>query len=69
MLRGVFLGRPQEVEWFLHGMRAVFPDAHAAFVGFLPEAERGDLLGGYLRRLTASRSGRAHAGRPRLVGL
>ena len=31
---------------------SVFPDAHAAFSGFLPEAERGDLLGGYLRRLT-----------------
>ena len=52
VLRGVFLGRPAEVEWFLHGVAAVFPDAHAAFVGHLPEAERGDLLGAYLRRLT-----------------
>jgi proline iminopeptidase len=53
VLRGVFLGRPQEVEWFLHGMRLVFPEAHAAFSGFLPEAERSDLLGAYLRRLTS----------------
>ncbi len=52
VLRGVFLGRPMEVEWFLHGLAAIFPDAHAAFTGFLPEAERGDVLGGYLRRLT-----------------
>ncbi|HEX4262219.1 MAG TPA: prolyl aminopeptidase [Acetobacteraceae bacterium] len=52
VLRGVFLGRPVEVEWFLHGLAAIFPDAHAAFTGFLPEAERGDVLGGYLRRLT-----------------
>ncbi len=52
VLRGVFLGRPSEVDWFLHGMSAMFPDAHAAFVSFLPEAERGDVLGGYLRRLT-----------------
>ena len=52
VLRGVFLGRQHEVDWFLHGLAAVFPDAHAAFVSFLPEAERGDLLGGYLRRLT-----------------
>lgn len=51
VLRGVFLGRPSEVEWFLHGMQAVFPEAHALFTGFLPEAERGDLLGSYLRRL------------------
>src|SRR5271169_6588100 len=52
VLRGVFLGRPAEVDWFLHGLAAIFPDAHAAFAGFLPEAERGDVLGGYLRRLT-----------------
>ncbi len=52
VLRGVFLGRKHEVDWFLHGLAAVFPDAHAVFVGFLPEAERRDVLGGYLRRLT-----------------
>jgi proline iminopeptidase len=52
VLRGVFLGRPQEVEWFMHGLRQVFPDAHAAFAGFLPVGERQDLLGNYLRRLT-----------------
>ncbi len=51
VLRGVFLGRPSEVDWFLHGLRAVFPDAHAQFASFLPEAERGDLLKGYLARL------------------
>ncbi len=51
VLRGVFLGRKSEVDWFLHGMHAVFPEAHAAFTGFLPAAERGDLLGSYLRRL------------------
>jgi proline iminopeptidase len=52
VLRGVFLGRKQEVEWFLHGMGIVFPDAHADFIGFLPERERDDVLGSYLRRLT-----------------
>jgi proline iminopeptidase len=53
VLRGVFLGRSCEVDWFLHGLSAIFPDAHAAFVGHLPEAERGDVLGFYLRRLTS----------------
>ncbi|HEY5301205.1 MAG TPA: prolyl aminopeptidase [Acetobacteraceae bacterium] len=52
VLRGVFLGRKSEVAWFLHGLRAVFPDAHASFVNFLPESEREDVLAGYLRRLT-----------------
>jgi proline iminopeptidase len=54
VLRGIFLGRPEEVDWFLYGLRRVFPDVHAAFAQFLPEAERGDLLAGYLARLTDS---------------
>ena len=52
ILRGIFLCRPAEIEWFLYGMRTVFPEAWRAFAGFLPEAERGDLLAGYYRRLT-----------------
>ena len=52
VLRGVFLGRAPEVDWFLHGMARVFPDAHAAFLAHLPESERGDVLGAYLARLT-----------------
>lgn len=52
VLRGIFLGRADEVEWFLYGMARVFPDAHAAFSQFLPEAERGDILKNYLTRLT-----------------
>ena len=51
VLRGVFLGRPSEVEWFMHGLARVFPDAHAAFAGHLPAEERHDLLAGYMRRL------------------
>ncbi|MBU6398266.1 MAG: prolyl aminopeptidase [Rhodospirillales bacterium] len=52
VLRGIFLGREQEVEWFLYGLQRVFPDAHAAFTSFLPPEERHDLLEGYFRRLT-----------------
>jgi proline iminopeptidase len=52
VLRGVFLGREAEVEWFLYGLRRVFPDAWNAFAEHLPPAERHDLLGGYLKRLT-----------------
>lgn len=51
VLRGIFLGRQSEVEWFLHGMAAFFPDAHAALTSFLPPGERGDILGSYYRRL------------------
>jgi len=51
VLRGIFLCRPQEIRWFLYDMRFVFPEAWRAFAGFLPEVERGDLLGNYHRRL------------------
>ncbi len=52
VLRGIFLCRKQEIDWFLYGMRTVFPERWQEFSGFLPEAERGDLLGAYHRRLT-----------------
>jgi len=52
VLRGIFLCRPSEIEWFLYGLNAIFPEAWRTFSGFVPEAERGDLLGAYHRRLT-----------------
>jgi len=51
VLRGVFLGRPAEIQWFLYGLRRVFPEAWRRFAGMLPAAEHSDLLGGYLTRL------------------
>jgi len=51
ILRGIFLGRALEGDWFLHGMRAIFPEAWRRFAEFLPAAERGDLLVSYYRRL------------------
>jgi proline iminopeptidase len=51
VLRGVFLARAAEIEWFLYGIRTVFPETWRAFAGFIPEAERGDLLAAYHRRL------------------
>ncbi|MFQ5784635.1 MAG: prolyl aminopeptidase [Alphaproteobacteria bacterium] len=51
-LRGIFLCRRQEIDWFLYGMRTVFPEEWARFSGFLPAAERDDLLAAYHRRLT-----------------
>jgi proline iminopeptidase len=52
VLRGIFLASPTEIEWFLYGMRYLFPEAWRAFTDFLPEAEREDLLASYYRRLT-----------------
>jgi proline iminopeptidase len=51
ILRGIFLCRRSEIEWFLYGLRSVFPEPWEKFSGFLPRAERGDLLASYHRRL------------------
>ncbi|MGH6973463.1 MAG: prolyl aminopeptidase [Stellaceae bacterium] len=51
VLRGIFLCRQSEIDWFLYGMRRVFPEAWRNFSGFIPEAERTDLLAAYMRRL------------------
>jgi len=51
VLRGIFLCRPSEIEWFLYGMRAVFPDVWDRFAGYIPPDERSDLLEAYRRRL------------------
>lgn len=51
VLRGVFLGRATEIEWFLYGLRHIHPEAWRRFAEMLPEDERADLLRGYLKRL------------------
>jgi proline iminopeptidase len=51
VLRGIFLARRSEIDWFLYGIRTVFPEAWREFAHFLPSAERHDLMENYYRRL------------------
>lgn len=51
VLRGIFLCRKSEIDWFLYGMRAFAPEIWREFTSYLPEAERKDLLTNYHRRL------------------
>ena len=52
ILRGVFLGRRSELDWFYGGGAArFFPDRWAEFLAPIPEAERGDMIAAYHRRL------------------
>jgi proline iminopeptidase len=54
VLRGIFLLRKQEIDWFYQrGCDAIWPDAWEPYVSEIPEAERGDLLRAYHRRLTS----------------
>jgi proline iminopeptidase len=51
VLRGIFLCRNSEIDWFLDGIRAFFPEAQRQLSEFIPASERHDLLGAYHRRL------------------
>ena len=41
ILRGIFLCRPSEIDWFLAGLRHIFPEAWRKFVGHLDESKQG----------------------------
>lgn len=51
ILRGIFLCRKSEIEWFLYGVRNIFPEEWRKFADFIPQAERNDLLTAYYQRL------------------
>jgi len=53
VLRGIFLLRKQEIDWFYQrGASILYPDAWEPYLAHIPEAERGDLLKAYYARLT-----------------
>ncbi len=52
VLRGIFLCRQAEINWFLYGIKTIFPQAWADFAGHIPLDERDDLLIAYHQRLT-----------------
>lgn len=51
ILRGIFLCRPSEIDWFLYGMKTIFPEAWRSFSEYIPQTERNDLLEAYYQRL------------------
>lgn len=51
MLRGIFLCRKAEIDWFLYGLRNLFPEAWRDFVAPLSAAEQNNILSAYYRRL------------------
>ena len=55
VLRGIFMLRRWELEWFYQkGCDALYPDAWETFLHAIPEAERGDLMSAYHRRLIST---------------
>ena len=51
IIRGIFLGSDFEIDWFMTGIGTLSPVPWQAFAGVIPEAERGDLLSAYMKRL------------------
>ncbi|MFZ1851508.1 MAG: prolyl aminopeptidase [Nitrosomonas sp.] len=51
ILRGIFLCRKSEIDWFLYGLRNLFPEAWQKLVEPLSEDERHDILAAYYQRL------------------
>jgi proline iminopeptidase len=52
IMRGIFLGRRWEVDWFLYGMATIFPEAAREFAAAVGAEDRRDLLGAYHRLLS-----------------
>ncbi|MGH8455395.1 MAG: prolyl aminopeptidase [Stenotrophobium sp.] len=55
VLRGIFLVREQEIRWFYQeGCNWIYPDAWEHYINAIPQAERGDFVQAYYKRLTSA---------------
>ena len=56
VLRGIFLFDQYEIDWMYRegGASQLYPDKFEEFLAPIPEAERGDLVEAYRKRLTSS---------------
>jgi len=54
ILRGIFLCRPRDIQWFYQdGASRIFPDYWRDYVKLIPEDERQDMVSAYYRQLTS----------------
>ncbi len=54
ILRGIFLTRKKELDWFYQsGASEIFPDFWERYRDMIPEAERGNFMTAYYQRLTS----------------
>ena len=57
VLRGIFLGRRSELDWFYQnpqGAGSIYPEYWEKYLAPIPKAERGRLVHAYYKRLTSS---------------
>ncbi|MCA9507395.1 MAG: prolyl aminopeptidase [Myxococcales bacterium] len=61
VLRGIFLVRKQEIDWFYqHGAGIYYPEEWEKFLEPIPKNERDDLVKAYHKRLNSSDSATIH---------
>ncbi len=54
VLRGIFMCREEEIEWFYQkGAHLIFPEVWEQYVAPIPLAERGDMVAAFYKRLTS----------------
>ena len=51
VLRGIFLGSPEEIHTYVQGQSGAAPEAWQLFAAAIPAGERGDLLAALARRI------------------
>lgn len=55
ILRGIFLCRQKEIDWFYQeGASRIFPDIWEKYLAPIPENERSDMVDAYYKRLTSN---------------
>lgn len=55
ILRGIFLGREEDIQWFYqHGTRHMFPDHWHEFASVVPANDQDDIVKGYYNLLTSN---------------
>ena len=55
VLRGIFLGRREDIEWIYEvgGVSNFHPESFERYISIIPEEERKDIIGVYYKRLTS----------------
>jgi proline iminopeptidase len=54
ILRGIFLSRPTELDWFLGEVNAFYPEPWEKLLSYLPEGEQSNVLEAYAKRVFSS---------------
>jgi len=57
ILRGIFLSRTSELNWFLNDVRLFYPEAWEKLIAYLPPGEQDDVLGAYRTRIFSNDPG------------